>query len=280
MEKRIAVIGGDKRFAHLAQFMAQDGYEVMTCGLQRFFTPKEKNLFEALEAERIVLPMPLAREEGYLNSMELRLPLEELWERLCPRQAVFAGSVRGEDRAAAERQHIRLRDYYACEELAIYNAVPTAEGAIEYAMRASEITIHGAPCLVVGYGRIGKILAQRLRALGAEVWVSARKQTDRAWIEAFGYKALDTMHLAGALGGFRFVFNTVPAEVLDEAQLSLLRRDCILVELASRTGFDVAAAQRMGLNLVAAAALPGKCAPETAAKAIRAALYQMWEEEE
>lgn len=102
---------------------------------------------------------------------------------------------------------------------------------------------------------------------------------DLAWIDAFGYRALHTNRLTGTLGGFRVVFNTVPHTVLDAELLGELRRDCVLIELASGSGFDRAAAEALGLRCVAGGGLPGKVAPEAAADTIHAALIKLWEEE-
>ena len=114
---------------------------------------------------------------------------------------------------------------------------------------------------------------------GAEVTVSARRLDDLAWIDAFGYRGLRTNRLAGRLGSFRVVFNTVPHIVLTEELLRELPRECVLLELASQPGFDRAAAEARGLKCIAAPGLPGRAAPETAARAIKLTLEKIWEEE-
>ena len=113
-------------------------------------------------------------------------------------------------------------------------------------MKHTSVTLHGTPCLVLGFGRIGKVLAHDLHALGAKGSVSARKRSDLAWIDAFGYRGLRTNRLAGRLGSFRVVFNTVPNMVLTEELLRDLPRECVLLELASQPGFDRAAAEARG----------------------------------
>ena len=269
----IGFLGGDQRMAYLARLLSEDGYEVRTWSLAG---TEERRPSEAMAAERVVLPVPLERD-GRLNGT--RLPLPELWTRLSSSQRIYAGAVSAEARAQAERLGLRLTDYYKDEALAIKNAVPTAEGAVAAAMERMSVTLHGAPCLVVGFGRVGKLLASRLAALGAAVSVSARRFDDLAWIDALGYRALHTRRLAGKLGTFRAVFNTVPDMVLSETLLRELRRDCVLVELASRPGIDAEAARALGLDCVKAPGLPGIVAPETAALALRETLYRIWEEE-
>ena len=269
----IGFFGGDARMARLAELFAADGYEVRSWGLAG---RPESTPSETAGASRVVLPVPLS-EDGRLRGTNL--PLGELWPRLDPARNVYAGAVPPAERARAEAVGLRVVDYFADEALAVKNAVPTAEGAIAAAMERLPVTLHGTPCLVVGFGRIGKLLARGLSALGAEVAVSARRADDLAWIGALGYAALHTEHLSGTLEPFRVIFNTVPAMVLDEGLLREARRDCVLIELASKPGIDADAARLLGLDYVKAGGLPGKVAPETAARAIQETLYRLWEDE-
>ncbi|GHV31825.1 hypothetical protein FACS18949_01190 [Clostridia bacterium] len=171
-------------------------------------------------------------------------------------------------------------DYVKREDFAIANAVPSAEGAVQLAMERSERTIHGAAALVVGFGRIGKVLARLLAALGARVTVSARKTEDFKWCEALGYGTLDTCALGGTLGAFDMVFNTVPRMVLTDALLSELREGALVMDLASAPGgVDFAAAKSRGVNCHWALGLPAKVAPETAATILRDTIYAIIAEE-
>ena len=269
----IGFFGGDARMARLAGLFASDGYEVKSWGLAGM---PETAPSETAKASRVVLPVPLS-EDGRLRGTNL--PLGELWPRLDPARRVYAGAVPEAERARAESLGLHIVDYFTDEALTVKNAVPTAEGAIAAAMERLPVTLHGTPCLVIGFGRIGKLLARDLSALGAEVGVSARRPGDLAWIGALGYTPLHTEHLSGTLGAYRAVFNTVPAMVLRETLLRELRRDCVLIELASKSGMDTDAVRLLGLDYVKAGGLPGKVAPETAARAIQETLYRIWEDE-
>ena len=270
----IGFLGGDDRMAILARRMKSDGYEVRSWALPE--APGAAPLKEAAAAKRLVLPMPLARG-GRLNGTDLKL--EALWKELPRGSRAYAGAVPQAERERAETLGVRLTDYGADEALAVRNAALTAEGAVAAAMEHTRFALCGAPCLVLGYGRIGKALSRRLDAIGARVSVSARKREDLAWIESFGWEGLDTERLAGRLGGFRVIFNTVPHLILDAALLHELRRDCVLIELASVPGFDSETARAEGLNCATALGLPGRTAPETAAGALRETLYRIWKDE-
>lgn len=158
-------------------------------------------------------------------------------------------------------------------------ALPTAEGALQLAMESTDRTLHGSRCLIIGYGRIGRLLADRLLALGAEVTVSARKYGDLAWIEARGCRSVRIGALAGHLDRFDLIFNTAPALILDEARLRETREDCVIIDLASAPGgVDLEAARRLARQAIPAPGLPGKVAPRTAAAAIRDSVYHILEE--
>lgn len=271
----VAFLGGDARMRLLARMLEAEGRRVVSWGLEG--APEPRAFCDALRAERVILPLPM-EQDGKLTGTELTTM--EVLRALRPAQRIYAGGVRRETAEAARALGLHLTDYLAREELSVRNAIPTAEGALETAMRLTGFTLHGAPCLVLGFGRIGKLLAHDLAALGARVTVSARKLSDLAWIDAFGYASLPMRQLSGALGAYRVVFNTVPHEVLDGALLEELPPECLLIELAGASGFDLTAVERLHLRYCRAGGLPGRVAPETAALAIKTTLLQLWEEEE
>ena len=167
-----------------------------------------------------------------------------------------------------------MGDYLAREELAVLNAVPTAEGAVQLAMEELPVTLQGSPCLVTGFGRVGSALARLLKAMGARVAVAARTPAARAGAIALGCEALD-MHSIGK-GGYAVIFNTVPARVFTADLLKQLDRNTLLIDLASRPGgVDMEAAAALSLKTVWALSLPGRVAPKTAAAAIRHTLLAM-----
>ena len=146
-------------------------------------------------------------------------------------------------------------------------------------MEQLPITIHGARVLVIGYGRVGKLVAHRMHALGAQVTVAARRFEPLAWAQALGYQTRQLGQLSSHLGGCDLVVNTVPAQVLGETELADLNPDCLVLDLASKPGgVDLAAAARLGRNVIWALSLPGKVAPVTAGAAIQQTIYHMLHE--
>ncbi len=162
--------------------------------------------------------------------------------------------------------------YARREEYQIANARLTAEGAI--ALLRPETGLSGAHVLLLGYGRIARLLARELQKAGALVTAAARSGEQRAWAEAEGIEALPLDALSGALDRFDVIIGTIPAPVLTEPLLALVRKDALLLELASAPGgIDAAAAHERGLRYIRAPGLPAKYAPERAAVILRDAVY-------
>ena len=162
--------------------------------------------------------------------------------------------------------------YARREEYQIAIARLTAEGAI--ALLRPETGLSGAHILLLGYGRIARLLARELQKAGALVTVAARSGEQRAWAEAEGIEALPLDALSGALDRFDVIIGTIPAPVLTEPLLALVRKDALLLELASAPGgIDAAAAHERGLRYIRAPGLPAKYAPERAAVILRDAVY-------
>lgn len=282
-------IGGDLRQLRAMKSLADEGFRVKAYGfLPQHFDGAEQiysagSIIDCISgADAVVLPLPYSVESG-----ERRKINTPLWDNTIDADEIlnekpkllFAGKV---DLFLTDRcrdMNIKLFDYAQREDFAVMNAVPTAEGAIELAMANTTHTLHKSRCLIVGYGRIGKALATSLRALGAEVCVTARKFSDLAWIEANGCEGAQTDTLCDIAGDFDVIFNTVPHKVIDFKVLAKTKNDVLIIDLASRPGgVDFEVAQRLGRRVIWALSLPGKCAPDTAGEIIKDTLVNILEE--
>ena len=277
-----AIIGGDMRQIQLSKLFKQDGHRVSTFAIAE---PEAQDIRPAASLEIavkgascVILPLPLTKTCGMLHTplSDRALHMEKLFSVLRPEQIICGGLIPEAIYSQAKAQNLHLIDYYTREELIIAGAVATAEGAIQIAMEKTATTLLGSRTLVIGFGRIGKLLAHRLTALGAQVTVSARKWEDLAWINAWGYGKIHTKALEEILPSCDIVFNTVPHLVLGPERLELLDKNALCIDLSSCPGgIDFDAASSLGLHAIWARGLPGKAAPLSTAAALRDTIYNI-----
>lgn len=282
MINTFGVIGGDERMKYLAQSIAVDGYPVCVCGLEKLGTCRgaaECDLPQlAAKSSVILLPLPATKDGLFLNApyAENEIRLDDDFSRLFMHKTVCGGMLRRLTASSSLWREIEPEDYYRREELAVGNAIPTAEGAVGIAIREYPGTINGAKCLITGFGRIGKNLAIILRGMGAEVFCAARKKADLMQMRAFGVQPLTYREISRR---FDLIFNTVPAKVLTSPVLMQQTRDTLIIELASAPGgIDLKRAEELHLHVIDAPSLPGRVAPKTAAEYIKEAVYNILEE--
>ena len=150
-QKRFAVIGSDARQLAAGRALARAGYAVEG--------PEEIAL-----ADYILLPLPLDAA---------RTPLAELLRAARPGALALGGMLSEEAKAIAAEAGVELVDYFAREELAIRNAIPTAEGCIGVLLAQRKRTLWGSAVLLLGFGPVGQAVGTRLAALGAHVTVGS-----------------------------------------------------------------------------------------------------------
>ena len=269
-DKKIAVIGGDKRFIYLAEELKKDGFEVKSCG-------GVSDIDSALEnTDAVVLPFPVSPDGVYLNTPlcgEIRLSF--LFGKIKDYNVrhVFGGAVSAAVQKLAEAYGVYVCDYGKMEAVALKNALCTSEGALQIALENLNVTLHSCPVTVLGYGRIGRILSSELMSLGASVRAVARKPEDIAKMQIDGVKPFYFKDIKEAVSGSTLIYNTVPSPVMDGEILSLLKNKPLIIDLASAPGgIDRAAAETLGINVIWALSLPGKTAPKTAALIIKEAI--------
>ena len=282
--KVFGIVGGDKRQLFLAKSISDSCFDVILGGFEKLTSVGALTICDIktaiFESDAVIFPIPSVRTDRSINTpfsdKNVILSDEEIDE--LKKKPVFVSMRDKFIRAYPRLENACIYDYAAKEEFAVLNALPTAEGALECAMNGFEGTIAKSRCLVVGFGRIGKLLARSLDALGAKVTVAARSEKDFAYISALGYDKTDTRRLK-SVRGYDIVFNTVPAMIFDKNLLMNTDRNTLIIDLASAPGgVDFEAARNFKLDAVRALSLPGKCAPKTAGEIIKTTIFNIIEE--
>ena len=284
----IAVLGGDQRMDFAARELARRGLTVREWGRRKSddaaaFAKDAPKWF--LDVDALMLPLPTSIDGTHLSTPLLDssegLRMETLF-CAAPNKRWFVGRLSDSLLLRAEREGIHPTDYFHSELLQLKNALPTAEGAIEIAMRELPVVLTDTRVAVVGYGRIGELLAAKLNALGAKVTVYARREISCVRAELAGSRAVQISSLPENENTLcfdtetRVIFNTVPSWLLTRSVLQKLTLECLIIDLASAPGgVDRIAAEELGIRSIWATALPGKCAPESAGIILGQTVYSI-----
>jgi dipicolinate synthase subunit A len=252
--------------------------DVRLTGFSAYETKYVENTVDTAEAingaDIIIGPIPFSKGQ-LINTPWNReqVKIKDFFSAARSGQTLLGGRLSRDALTLAQENGVRTVDILECEGLEVLNAIPTAEGAIQIAMENTKITIHSSNILVMGFGRIGKILCKTLRGLGANVYALARKQSDLSFIAAYGYEGVTLNSLPGILGNMDIIINTIPNVILDKDNISYLNKRVLIIELASKPfGVDIEESRKAGLNVLFAPSLPGKAAPLTSARYIRKAI--------
>ena len=270
--RNFAVIGGDKRNVALAEMLFRLGHRVKMYGFINYEreTPMHcKNIYETIsEADYVIGPIPCAHNGGVLNAPFHNGPImvEDLFRLIKPAQTLIAGYIKPEIFALADKYDIHTIDMLSREELLVQNAIPTAEGAIKIAIEETDITLHGNNMLVIGFGRIGTVLSGMLRGMGAQVSTVVNSGRGAALAKSCGHRAVSYTNMEERLREADVIFNTVPKILLDKHNMRYIKKNTLIVDLASPPyGVDVNDARDFGLKVLFTNSLPGKVAPVTTA---------------
>lgn len=287
--KIVAVLGGDRRMAEAVRFFLEAGADVRVCGLPEAtimpgVSPCLTGAEALTEVDAVILPVQGVSPDGkvftmagapdcYMNTDALR--------RMGRGAVLFSGIGNSFLRQCCAEADVPLIEYREADEFAIWNAIPSAEGAIQMAMEATPFTIFGSRSLVLGFGRTGKAIALLLKGLCSEVTVGARKELDFARIWAAGYRYVPWDRLAASVAESDIIFNSVPAMVLPREILQEAPAHCTIIDVASAPGgTDFSAARELGLTAKLAPGLPGIVAPVTAGKIIAELIIRHLEDQE
>ena len=288
MKNRYLVLGGDLRNVKLAGMLADDGNRVYSFGQDRSDEilddgriEKCTSLKAAMEKAQVIIgPVPFSSNEDFINApfAHDKIMIDDLMKS--NKSKIFiSGSIKDDLKKQLDEKYMEVIDIMKRDDLAILNTIATAEGTIEVAIKNTDKILQGSRVLILGFGRVGKIVANKFSKMSAIVTCAARKVSDLAWIKAYGYNSLNINYMLYDLKEFDIIINTVPQTILREKELKHIDAEALLIDLASSPGgIDGKMATSMGLNFIWALALPGRIAPSSSAKFIKDTVYTILEE--
>ena len=277
-----SVVGGDHRQLEIIRKLLADGHHVKVFSLG--VSPEKvtraeisSTLEKALtDCDVLLLPLPLTRDGVNVNLTEPSQAVSiDTIVQACKKvsnRIVFGGLIPSSILEISRSLGVELIDFYKNEELQQKNALPSAEGAIMVAMENTDRVVEDMKALVCGYGRIGKILARKLKLLGASVSVAARRDEVLCEIAMSGFTPIDIKRpddLIAVSNNSDVIFNTITTQIFTRQIVEKISGDPLYIEIASSPGgIDVQSAREFGMRIIFAPSLPGKYAPASAGEYI------------
>ncbi len=270
--RQFVEIGGDMRCHYQMAYLKEQGahvitYKVPDCeneynGWEKLFESLRNN--DAIEKKILLLPVPVIKDEIHINGCT-ELTIKDIADSLTAFDFVCGGVLPSRLTDVCTAAGIPYYDYMKDDCVALKNAVATAEGAIAESFMMSNINIENSKCLVTGYGRCGRVLAQKLLRMGAEVTVTARsvEACIKAAMGDCHTILLDQLGADAELDQFDFCFNTIPAPVLNRDILSGFRQDIVILDIASKPGgTDFSYLDERGIIYKHSLGIPGRYSPK------------------
>lgn len=249
---RAVLSTADDRFSYLYKILSEAGWDITDAKTEMDFSGKDMAILK--------YPFDTVSEAGIKNlkagSKLILLPTRPVPDEIKQKHPV-----------------ISLMDDPAFVE---ENAYITAEGAIYCAMKYAPFMLSKEKIAVIGFGRIGRALTEILVGLRADVTVFSRRESGRLSAMARGAQGASVQKMIPLLSDFRIIFVTSPDRMIGEKELSYISKSAYLFDLSGAPyGADIEAAKEMNIFAVRESALPGRYAPESAAKAMYHALVRI-----
>jgi len=270
---KIGIFGGDKRYVYLTEALLNTNHKVYAYNIENMVEHpdcyKVSSLAELFkECDILIGPIPMTRNQIHITSNHAAedMTITNIRNLLEERHCLIGGNIPNSVKLSCVTRSIPYFDLMSKETITILNAIATAEGAIMEAILNSQSNLHGSKCLILGYGRCGKILAQKLKGLDASVTIAARSKEALAYASAYGLQVMPMEEMKNTLSSYLFIFNTIPVPVIDKDSIDQINPNCLIIDIASAPGgTDFSYASERNIKAKLCLGLPGKVAPKSSA---------------
>lgn len=280
--RKIIIVGGDKRQKYLKEYLENEGFSVSSYGLFDWDDDTDKLKSTIDENAVIILPLPATRNGKTINMpfSKKEITVDRLLSFLGKDNLVFGGIIKGELLSRLRETDIPFVDYYD-ESFIEKNAVLTAFGTLKIILEHIDFALPMGEYAVTGYGRVAKETVNLLSSLSCNVTVFARNPSQREDANIKGSKAYPITSLSSLANRFDIIINTVPYGIITEDIAKNINEKCKVIELASAPyGMDFEIMRKNGVDVIKAFGLPGKYTPKTAGEIIGKKIQEYLQKEE
>ncbi|NGP62620.1 dipicolinate synthase subunit DpsA [Paenibacillus thiaminolyticus] len=285
---QVVFIGGDARQLEIIQKLSELDATVILAGYEQLQNPfhgvQRQPLTPELlkKADAVVLPAVGTDDKGKVHAIftSEELILSEEHVAALPEHAVlFTGMAKPYLSELCTKYRLKLFELFDRDDVAIYNSIPTAEGALMMAIQHTDITLHGSESVVLGMGRTGFTMARTLLGVGARVRIGVRRNEHFARATEMGFSPFYVSDLAREVSNIDLLFNTIPTMIVTAQVIAQIPHRAVIIDLASMPGgVDFRFAEKRGIKAMLAPGLPGIVAPKTAGRILAQSISQLLQE--
>ncbi|CAM3935024.1 dipicolinate synthase subunit DpsA [Paenibacillus alkaliterrae] len=286
---QVLLLGGDARqlevirkLTELDALVTVSGFDGLHSSLDGAVQAEfEEQLFEGVDA--LLLPAVGTDDQGFIHAVfsDRQMQLTDSHFAKLPKHCtVYTGMAKPYLKQLCKQNNLTLVELFDRDDVAIYNSIPTAEGALMMAIQNTDITIHGSSSMVLGFGRTGFTMARTLQGLGSKVKVGVRRSEHFARAAEMGFEPFYISGLLLYVSNIDLLFNTIPTMIITAQIIANLPSRAVIIDLASKPGgTDFRFAEKRGIKAMLAPGLPGIVAPKTAGRIMAECLSQLILEE-
>ncbi|WP_270171766.1 dipicolinate synthase subunit DpsA [Paenibacillus sp. SYP-B4298] len=281
----IVMLGGDARALEIVRKLAELDAGISLIGFDGLHTPLAGAVHaemgeELLEkADAVILPVVGTDDQGVIQAVfsDRELKLTDVYMSRLPKHCkIYTGIAKTYLRQLCDKHSLELVELLERDDVAIYNSIPTAEGAVMMAIQNTDTTIHGSQSVVLGFGRTGITMARTLQGLGAHVQVGVRREEHYARCVEMGLNPFYIKDLQLHASNIDLLFNTIPTMIVTAQVIAKMPSRAVIIDLASKPGgTDFRFAEKRGIKALLAPGLPGIVAPKTAGRILADCLSRL-----
>lgn len=250
----ILILGGDER-----QKVLYD--ELKNKGFNCFHFYDNFDFSQIKQSKIIVLPVPLSKDGEYIfcDNSNFKIKIKELISHTTKRQLLIFGSASKRIKEMLDDRGFNYYDLFSEESFVINNAYYTAQGTLLEILKNTKKCIVGKKALILGFGRVGRAVANVLDKNGMDVFIAARNEIQLAECEGLGYGKLSYDELKSTIYLFDYIISTVPFNILTSKEVSLINGNALFIELASAPySAKSELFYKFDIRYILASGLPGK----------------------
>lgn len=280
----ITILGGDLRQCYAAEYLRAAGFHVMCCHTPDFPYSsdiiKTDCLAQALEhSELILAPTPLTRDTIHLFQAETdepSCPLKDLWGELTSKHKFITYSLPAEYQKPLENTGCQILTFGDLPFFQNKNALLTAEGLLAEVIRCTPFALSSADILLLGYGCCGAAIGKLFIPLCQNIYVIEQDIKKQREAKINGLLPVSKKDFAQIFPECRIIINTIPAPVLEIAQLTQAHSSCHIFDIASAPfGFPSDTTEKCLLPYYRIPGIPGRFSPVTAGEIIGRTIERM-----